>query len=424
VEPYLDKLPWLIAMVVLIGASAFFSGCEAALFFLRPRDRRQMRGGTTAEQAAAQLLAQPDRLLSAVLFWNLVVNVTYFAIASIVGMSLTGHPQGGRSDAVVFALVALLTIIFFSEMLPKSVAVFSARRIASLVGIPLATTVRLVDPLMPALRTVTLLSRRLLWPGFVPESYLEVSDLERAIELSTTDASLAEQERHVLHNLVGLSEIRVDEWMRPRMQFKSFRPPVALADLQGRLTPSGYLLITETDSDEVTGAISLTEMVRIPATNLENLAEPVIYVPWCTTAADTLNRMLTRDRDVAAVVNELGETVGIVTVEDLLGAIFTSGRDGGPRSPGRDVIRRQGENVWEVTGMISLRRLSRRLEVSLPPSRSITVSGILQELLQRLPEQGDRCRFGPLQLDVVEAPERGRLLVHVTRLPNDGEDPR
>ena len=70
--------------------------------------------------------------------------------------------------------------------------------------------------------------------------------------------------------------------------------------------------------------------------------------------------------------------------------------------------------------MISLRRLSRRLEVNLPPSRSITVSGILQELLQRLPEQGDRCRCGPLQLDVVDAPERGRVVVQVTRLEDGG----
>ena len=330
----MDRLPWLVAMVVLMGCSAFFSGSEAALFFLRPRDRRQMHTGTPAEQTAAHLLTQPDRLLSAVLFWNLVVNVTYFAIASIVSMSLNANPQGGRSEAVVFALVTLLTIIFFGEMLPKCVAVLSARKISSLVSIPLATLVRLIDPLMPALRTVTLLSRRLLWPGFVPEPYLEVSDLERAIELSTTDASLAEQEQHVLHNIVGLSEIRVDEWMRPRMQFKSFRPPVALADLEGRLTRSGYLLITEADSDEVTGAIPLKEMVRIPTAHLERHAEPVIFVPWCATAADALNRMLTRDRDVAAVVNELGETVGIVTLEDLLGAIFTTGRDGGPRTLG------------------------------------------------------------------------------------------
>jgi CBS domain containing-hemolysin-like protein len=414
VSDFIDILPHLIAMILLIGCSAFFSGAEAALFFLPPRDRRELREGTPAQQAAAWLLTDPDRLLSAVLFWNLVINVTYFAIASIAAMHLGKRATAGQLQVIVFALVSLLAIIFFSEMLPKTLAVLSPRRISSLVGLPLAITVRAVDPLMPTLRTVTLLSRRLLWPRFAPEPYLEVSDLERAIDISKTDVALAEQERQVLHNIVSLSDIRADEWMRPRMQFTTFHPPVTLADLEGRLTPSGYLLVTDPDSDDVSGAIALTQMSPVAPDRLERYAEPVIYVPWCTTVAKVLHQMVSRDREVAAVINELGETVGILTFDDLLGAIFTTSQDGGVRPSGREAIRRLSDEVWEVTGMISLRRLARRLGVTLPPSRSITVSGILQELLQRLPEEGDSCLLGPLQFDVVDAPERGQLLVRVT----------
>lgn len=411
---FINILPHLIAMSVLIACSAFFSGSEAALFFLRPRERRQLRKGTPAARAAARLLHDPDRLLSAVLFWNLVINVTYFAIASVAAMDLGRGATGSRLQAVVFAFVSLLAIIFFSEMLPKTLAVLSARRISSLVGIPLAITVRAVDPLMPSLRTITLLSRRLILPRFTPEPYLEVSDLERAIEISKTDTSLAEQERQVLHNIVSLSDIRVDEWMRPRMQFLAFRPPVTLADLEGRLTPSGYLLITDPDSDEVSGAIALKQMSPVGPDHLERYAEPVIYLPWCTTVANALHQMVSRDREVAAVINELGETVGILTFDDLLSAIFTTTHESGLRPSGREVIRSVSDNVWEVTGMISLRRLARRLGVTLPSSRSVTVSGILQDLLQRLPREGDSCRLGPLQFDVVDAPERGQLLVRVT----------
>lgn len=419
-EPYADNLPWLIAMLVLIGCSAFFSGSEAALFFLRPRERRQMKHGSPLERTAAQLLSDPDRLLSAVLFWNLVINVSYFAIASIVGMSLSRHPAAGQSEAAIFALAALLTIIFFSEMLPKSLSVFSPRRVASLVGLPLATAVRIVDPLMPTLRTVSLLSRRLLWPRFAAEPYLQVSDLERAIEISTTDAKLAAQERLVLHNIVALSDIRVDEWMRPRLHFLTFRPPVSISDLEGRLTPSGYLLVTETDSDDVVGAIALKQMTDVPRDHLERHAEPVIYVPWCMSVADAVHQIVSRDREVAAVVNELGETIGIVTLEDVLRGILTSLHEGSPRPAVRGGIRRVEENAWEVTGMTSLRRLARRLDVELPPGRGVTVSGVLQDLLQRLPEQGDRCQFGPLRLEVIDAPQRGRLIVRVKRT-DDGE---
>jgi CBS domain containing-hemolysin-like protein len=331
-------------------------------------------------------------------------------------MYLSRHEAAGKSQAAVFALVSLLTIIFFSEMLPKSLAVFGPRLFASLVSIPLAAAIRLVDPLMPTLRTVTELSRRLLWPRFAAEPYLDVSDLERAIELTTADASLAEQERQVLHNIISLSDVRVDEWMRPRTQFMSFRPPVYLRDLEGRLTPSGYLLVTEEDGDEIAGAIALKQMFFATEERLERYAEPVIYVPWCTPVARTLDLMLSGDREVAAVVNELGETVGIFTWDDVLGSLFTRSPEGGGKPLGREIIRPVGEDTWEVTGIISLRRLARRLGVTLPHHRSLTVSGMLQELLQRLPERGDSRKFGPLQFDVVDAPERGRLVVRVTRL--------
>ena len=80
--------PWLVAMVVLILCSAFFSSSEAACFYLRSADRRRLASGNQAQRMVARLLDEPDRLLTAVLFWNLVVNLAYFTIASIVSLQL------------------------------------------------------------------------------------------------------------------------------------------------------------------------------------------------------------------------------------------------------------------------------------------------------------------------------------------------
>ena len=220
-DALLQIWPWLAAMLVLIGGSAFFSGSEAAFFCLRWSDMRRLSKGNTAGQIAAGLLHDPDRLLSAVLFWNLVINVSYFAIASIAALRISDDERGGATYAALFSLGALLTIIFFSEMLPKSIAVLSPRRIASFISIPLAVSVRVIGPLMPLMSTINLLSRRLIWPSFEPEPYMEVSDLEQAIQLSTTDAALLEQEQRVLENIVQLSETRVDELMRPRVQIEN-----------------------------------------------------------------------------------------------------------------------------------------------------------------------------------------------------------
>jgi CBS domain containing-hemolysin-like protein len=395
-------------MAVLIVCSAFFSASEAAMFYLRFSDRRKLARGNAAQRAAARLLRDPDRLLSAVLFWNLVVNMAYFAIVSVVSLGLA------QSIAAAFTFGALMAIIFFSEMLPKSLAVLRARTLAAAFALPLAVTVRLADPLLPVLRLTTLLSRRLLSPGFKTEPPLAMSDVERAIRVSTGDKHLLDQEQAVLANLVALSDIRVDEWMRPRAQFRSFRPPVALADLGGQLTPSGYLLVTEPDSEEIASALHLLSLIDVPDEHLENLAEPVIVVPWCAMVSEALERMLGEDRDVAAVVNEFGETIGILTYDDLLDTIFTYSPSRSKRFFDRNPIHDIAPGMWLVAGMANLRRLERYLNLKLPPSKSVTVGGVVQETLGRLAAAGDECKWGPLHFKVLEAPQRGLMLIQLT----------
>jgi putative hemolysin len=416
-----DVVPWLIAMGVLIGCSAFFSASEAALFYLRRADRRALMAGNPSQQVAAKLLDDPERLLSAVLFWNLMINIAYFTTASAASLRLERSEAGGSTMAFGFAVTSLLVIILLSEMLPKSLAVLGARRLSGLIAYPLAASVRTLDPVMPILRLANLLSRRLIWPGFETEKYLEVSDLDRAIDISTTNESLVEQERTVLRNIILLSDIRVDEWMRPRTQYMSFRPPVALADLEGQMTPSGYLLITEPDSEEVAAALHLKEMSEIPDEHLEHYGESVVVVPWCSTVAAALQEMKRKERQVAAVVNEFGETIGILTFEDVLDTIFNYNPSRSGRLLDRRAINPVQHGVWQVTGMTSLRQLSRMLNIELPARKSVTVAGVIQETLQRLAKAGDKCEWGPFHFRVLEAPERGQMLVELSERRERGD---
>lgn len=396
---------WLIAMAALVFASAFFSSSEAALFYLDRGQRRRMASGTRAQRLAAGLLADPDRLLTAVLFWNLLVNVAYFTITSIVSLGL--EREGRGAEAGLFALAALMTMIVCSEMLPKSLAVLRPTALATLWAVPLSLSVRALDPVRPAIRTANLLARRLFVPRFEPEPYLRVGDLERAVELSTDDAALLEQEQRVLQNIVSLSDIRAEELMRPRVRLATFRPPVALSDLEGRLPPSGYLLLTEADGEEIAGAIPLRELSHLPNERLERFAEPVACVPWCATVAAALETMRRLDRPVAAVVNEHGETIGVLTNDDVLDVIFRRDTSRSERIERREPIRAVAEGVWHVSGMTGLRRLVRQFGVERPPSKSVTVAGVVQEVLERMPEPGDRCRWGPFSLRVLDVPQNG-----------------
>lgn len=421
-DSFIQLLPWLATMAVLMACSAFFSASEAALFYLQPRDRRAMRNGASGERAAIRLLTDPDRLLSTVLFWNLVINIAYFAIASICAIRLEEDPKMGQAAAVTFAMSSLLAIIFFSEMLPKSVAVLKPRMLASFLSIPLSVAVRLVAPLMPLLQSVNLISRRLLWPGFKPEPFMEVSDLERAIEHSGADAAVIKQEQAVLQNIVQLSTIRVEEWMRPRTQFVSYQPPVKLSDLQGTVPASGYLLVTEPNSREISKAIRLDNQYQLDEDNLDRFAEPVLYLPWCATVADALEKMSHRDKEVTVVVNEFGDTIGVLTIEDILETVFVYSPSRSERLLDMPPLQQLSDNQWRVAGIMSLRQLARRLEVSIPATFSVTVGGVIQESMQRLAEAGDQCEWGPFHFQVVEAAQRGTMLVEVRVIETEEDD--
>ena len=409
----MESTPWFLAMIVLSIGSSFFSASEAAFFLLGLPEQKALAAGNRAQRLVASLLSNPDRLLTAILFWNLVLNVTYFAIVSIVALRWERQlhqPQW----AGIFTLAALLYIIFFSELVPKSVAVLRPKWTAVLLVFPLAFLLRLVDPLLAIFHWVNLLSRSLIWPHFEPEAYLEVADLERAVAVSTSDAALLRKEKTVLQNMVALSTVRLDEMMRPRIQFLSFRPPVSLADLEGRMTPSGYLLIADPENEEVVGAVPMKSIHSFPRDNLEKYAKRVFYMPWCASGSQALEQMLSRQLQVVAVVNEFGETVGILTFDDLLDSIFTTEASRSQRLLRQRSLRSLAKDCWQVTGMTTLRRLERRFQKTLPATKNMTVGGVLQEMLGRMPEVGDACNWGPFHFRVSDVPDRGQMMLELT----------
>lgn len=388
------------------------------MFVLTRQDRLAFVGGGRSRRLAARLLDDPDRLLTAILFWNLVTNLAYFSLASIVGLQLQARDLG--AEAGIFALVALLSIITLGEMVPKNVAVLIPRVVAPLLAVPLAAMVKVVDPALPMFQGWSLLSKRLLWPQFEAETYLQTDDLERAVQLSTSDAVLADQENTVLRNVLSLSTLRVDELMRPRRHLQVHKPPVMRDDLVGHLPPSGYLLVSEPDSDEVAAGLPLGELSVVPERRLEFRAPEVVYVPWSASVAGALDEMRSRNCQVAAVINEFGETIGVVTYYDIIETVFTARSSRSQRLLKRQPIRQVDAALWQVSGMMRLRRLGRYFNITLPESRSVTVAGVIAESLERLPEAGDVCDWGPFHFEVIDVPEVGDLRIGLTR--HDGKE--
>lgn len=396
-----EAWPWLLAMGVLILFSALFSGSEAALFSLNHRARKSLSRAGLGGRVASGLLADPERLLSAILFWNLLINMTYFAIAAIVGSRLEDNESLGPSAAIGFTIVSLLTIIFFSEMLPKSVAVMAPTRIAVLVGPLLSVAVRGVASLLPLVNVTNLAASRLIWPTFQPEPEIDLADIERAIELGTDDAALLQREKMALRGLVEIAETRVSELMRPRNKLWTCIDPPERKNVEEHLPPSGYLMVTDAAGEMIIKAVPVRMLRPSQLDDLNAVCEPVIYVPWSAPVSKVLDQLNEEERSVAVVVNEFGELVGAVSIDGIMRRVLA------PRHQedlfGEAIIQELAESHFRVSGAVSVRELSKRLETELPDEAITTVAGYIQRQNERLPRTGDQAHLGEYTLTVLES---------------------
>ena len=404
----------LFIMTLLMTASVFFSIAESAFFSLGQADRKKPAAGNSFALAVVSLLQNPEQLLTSILLGNLIVNFLFFTLTSILVLQLQQAEQ--YALAGTFGIGALFCMIIFCEILPKNIAVLAPRPIAVFCAFPLRFLVKALGPFLAFCDVVNRLSARLIFPNLQKEPYLRVDDLKQAVELSQGEATLLRREEKVLQNILQLSKIRVEELMYPRTHLHFFAPPTTfeqvMEEFPDELPRAGYILICEKDNDELASAVSLREIGRHGYVWDENSA-PVVYVPWTLSVADALDVLESQGKEVAAVLNEHGATIGILTLADIFDSIFGDQSSRSRRLLNRLPITKIAPAVWHVTGLTNLRRLEQTFQVELPSQSNVTIAGFLQEHLQRLPVPGDELTFGNLNFRVLGTTETEGMIVEI-----------
>ncbi|QDV48938.1 CNNM domain-containing protein [Gimesia fumaroli] len=417
--------PGSLALFALICASGFFSGSETAIFYLSRGELRQFSKGKPSEQIVAALAADADRLLTAVLFWNLLINLSYFAVAGVIAKKLAD--AGMTAGAGIFTVGSLLAIILFGEVLPKSLSIVFRKKIAIMVSWPLAVSVRILDPVIPLLQNISRMMRRTFWPHIQKESYLHSEDLERAVDASGASEEVIRHERQILHNILDLSEMLVEEAMRPRGTYLTFNMPLKLEDLT-KITPNtDYIILRkrENDSDEIDRIISLTELSSFTEKTLNQKSKRVIHVPWCANLSDVFSRFQTEECQFASVVDEYGETIGIVSHDDIIDTILSPEPSRAKRILRREPVREVEPGVYHVEGITTLRYLCRKLQqdYEVADDGLLTVAGMFHEKLEHIPEVGDVCDWQGFQLKVIEVRKLGHLIAELRKMEPPNEAP-
>lgn len=404
IEALINAWPFGLAMVVLILFSAFFSGSEAALFSLSNRDRRVLARGGLGGRVATKLLESPERLLSAILFWNLLINMTYFALAAMLGSRLELDPNAGRSAAVAVTLLSLLMIIFFSEMLPKSFAVLIPVRLSVLVGVPLSVAVRFVSPVLPIVTQANSAVGRLVWPSFQPEPEIDLADIQRAIELGTDDASLLQRERLALRGLVQIAETTARELMQPRSKLWVSAEPINPEVIFKGPMKRSYLMVTD-KNEMIVRSIAVRFLRPSQVDHINDASEPVIYVPWSAPVSQVLDQLNEHDRSVAVVVNEFGEALGALTIDDILRQVLLPRHEDDLLD--EESIQQLGNGKYRVWGLVGIRTLAKELSLDFDGEGVTTVAGYVGRHNERLARLNDFAQLGSFRLTVTDADSDG-----------------
>ena len=337
----------LCLLPVLLGASGFISGSETALFFLNHHQRLELsRSGGLAGGIVSRLLGETRALLITLLLCNMVLNVLYFVITTVLILRLRENSTIGAVGVGAASGAALLTLIMIGEVTPKLLAARLAVPWSKLAAVPLMVVHRTVGPLRLVLSVFVITPlARLIAPRHRPPA-LSPDELEALLGISEAQGVIDQGEEQLLQQVLELGQLTVKHLMTPRVEIAAFdlaNDPADLIDLIRR-TRFSRIPVYHGDVDHVAGIVHARQaLLQRPATPaaLTPLVREAQFVPEQQRADRLLLTFRRTGTTFAIVVDEYGGTAGLVTLEDVVEHMVgrmpgPPGRPGRPGPPASD----------------------------------------------------------------------------------------
>jgi putative hemolysin len=418
-----DHLPEIAALVVLIAASAFFSGSEAALISLsRLRARGMRERGIRGSEAVLRLLEDRNRFLTSILIGNTVVLLAADSLATILFV------RAGVPNAAIWSTVIMtILLLTFGEIIPKTIAVANNERWAVRLAPVLERVAWMMTPVNNAFLFVTNLIVRFF--GVQPPAkgpFVTEDDIRNIVNVGAEQKVLEEQEREMIHSIIQFGDTIVREVMTPRPDMIAVDVNASARRALDLVIADGYskLPVYEESIDNVIGVIHDRELLialsngTLAQSPIRALMRPITLVPESKRVSELLREMQRGKFSLAVVVDEYGGTAGIVTMEDLLEEIVGEIRDEHDEGE-EEPIRVLSPEESVVDAGTNIEDVNARLGLHLPHEDFETIGGLTVGLFGRLPHEGEEVAAGGhvrLKIDRT----RGRRILAV-RIFTNGE---
>ena len=406
------------ALFVLLIVSAFFSISETSMMALnRYRLKHLAKSGHRGARLTTQLLARIDQFLGVVLLGNNLINA---AIALLVGEIARRYLGGSEFALFVATGMAAFAILVFSEITPKVVGAAYPERIALPSSYILTPLLKL---LRPVVWFVNLFVQSLLWlfrlkPAEAAESKLTPEEL-RTLVLESGNY-IPKKHQSILLNLFDLESITVDDVMTPRNQIEALDIDASPEVLRQQIATAYHrrLPVYQGQPDNIIGIILVRKLLavsqhsEITAQQLRQIMREPYFIPSGTPLFTQLQQFQEHQDRLCFVVDEYGELMGLLTLEDIVEELIGEFATHSPLQSAR--FHRQADGSYLVEGGSLLRELNRKLGYRFPLDGPKTLNGLIIEHLQDIPEPGTSLKLAEHTMEIVQTQDRA---VKAVRLP-------
>ena len=384
----------------------------------RHRLNHLVRKGNKSAKLAARLLAKTDRLLGSILFGNTLLNVAAATLTEIIVLRMFGHDN--NAALVVGTLVITFTILIFSEIMPKIIAASHPERMALFSSYLLSFFIKLFHPVV---FVATAIVRYVLWLLRIKvqtdRSHQKVSLEEVRMLVLEAENYLPHKHQKMLLNLVDLERIAVNDVMVPRNQIEALDLHADPGVLREQLATCHHTLLPvyEGALDNIVGilhvrrVLGLLQRESFAADELRELLQEPYFIPSDTALLSQLQYFQERHIRLGLVVDEYGELLGLVTLENILEEIVGDFTTQSPAQTGRFLRQRDGSLL--VEGSTPLRDLNRKMGMRFPLDGAKTLNGLILDHLQDIPEAGTSLKIADYPIEIIQTQDRVVKVVKV-----------
>lgn len=404
----------IVILLCLLGLSAFFSSAETALTTVNKIRMRSLADeGSKRAKMVIWLNDNAPKMLTAILIGNNIVNISAASLTTSIA-----YQFGGSAIAAANAVITIL-ILLFGEITPKTTATMHSEKMS----LTYAPVIRFFTRLMtPLIVLINALSKGLLLllhidPNAQNKTMTE-TELRTIVDVSHEDGVIESEEKEMIYNVFDLGDAKAKDVMVPRVH-------VTFADINCsydelieifRADKFTRLPIYEETTDNVVGTINMKDLLLYDSSKEFHIRD-IMREAYFTYEYKNISELLVEMRDakfnIAIVLDEYGETAGLITLEDILEEIVGEIHDEYDEDEEEDV-RELGTHEYIVEGSTNLDDLNDELGLSLESDDYDSLGGFIIEHLDRLPAEGDEVTTEDGVRLVVEKLDKNRVeSVHV-----------